>query len=85
MDAFGVLGAIGEDVVAGTRNGKDDVFDVERLIDLLSAFESFREASQSARGNMDAEFVVPTANNTPNTGRPASGSFFLHLNTNHLT
>ena len=53
--------------------GKNDVFDVERLIDLLSAFESFREASQSARGDLDsAEFAVPTASN-PNTGRAASG------------
>lgn len=53
--------------------GKDDVFDVERLIDLLSAFESFREASQSARGDMDSvEFAVPTQS-APDTGREASG------------
>ena len=49
--------------------GKDNVFDVERLIDLLSAFESFREAAQSARGDMDAaEFAVPTASRPPASG-----------------
>ena len=43
--------------------GKNDVFDAERLIDLLGAFETFREASQSGMGNLhgsSAEFVLPT-------------------------
>jgi hypothetical protein len=53
--------------------GKDDVFDVERLIDLLSAFETFREASQSARGNLDASGVAAAATPAPNSGRAASG------------
>jgi aarF domain-containing kinase len=33
--------------------GRNGVFDAERLIDLLYAFEAFSEASQSARGQMD--------------------------------
>lgn len=33
--------------------GRDTVFDAERLIDLLDAFETFTEASRSARGDMD--------------------------------
>lgn len=33
--------------------GKDTAFDADRLIDLLAAFETYSEASQSARGNMD--------------------------------
>jgi len=53
--------------------GKDDVFDVERLIDLLSAFETFREASQSARGNLDASGVAAAATPAPDAGRPAFG------------
>jgi len=35
--------------------GKDDVFDAERLIDVLSAFESFKSASASARGSLDED------------------------------
>ena len=34
--------------------GKDSVFDADRLIDLLAAFEDFSVASKSARGDMDA-------------------------------
>ncbi|KAK9787007.1 hypothetical protein WJX73_009983 [Symbiochloris irregularis] len=55
--------------------GKENVFDAERLIDLLGAFETFREASQSARGNMDGDsdaFVLPTNDNTQ--GRSATSS-----------
>ena len=33
--------------------GKDSVFDADRLIDLLAAFEDFSVASKSAQGNMD--------------------------------
>eukprot|EP00877_Chromochloris_zofingiensis_P007733 jgi/Chrzof1/3212/Cz12g16050.t1_COQ8 len=33
--------------------GKEGIFDADRLIDLLNAFESFTVASQSARGDMD--------------------------------
>lgn len=55
--------------------GKENVFDADRLIDLLGAFETFREASQSARGNMDGDsdaFVLPTNNNT--RGQSATSS-----------
>ena len=52
--------------------GKENVFDVERLIDLLGAFETFREASQSARGDLDSsELAVPT------TSRPQQASVEL--------
>ena len=46
---------------------------MERLIDLLGAFETFREASTSARGNLDASaaYVVPTASTSR---RPAQGA-----------
>ena len=43
--------------------GKDSVFDADRLIDLLAAFEDFAVASKSSRGDMD---VAP----------PRPGSFF---------
>lgn len=33
--------------------GRDTVFDADRLIDLLDAFETFTVASRSARGDMD--------------------------------
>jgi aarF domain-containing kinase len=35
--------------------GKSNVFDADRVIDLLAAFEDYTEASQSARGDMDKE------------------------------
>ncbi|KAG1670981.1 hypothetical protein FOA52_014370 [Chlamydomonas sp. UWO 241] len=35
--------------------GKSNVFDADRLIDLLTALEDYTEASQSARGDMDKE------------------------------
>jgi hypothetical protein len=38
--------------------GKEKVFDADRLIDLLNAFESFTVAAGSARGEMDS---VPAA------------------------
>lgn len=40
--------------------GRDTVFDADRLIDLLDAFETFTEASRSARGDMDLD-VDPLA------------------------
>ena len=53
--------------------GKDNVFDADRLIDLLGAFETFREASQSGRGNMDGDaFVVPTNNTRGHAAEPSS-------------
>jgi aarF domain-containing kinase len=38
--------------------GKNDAFDAERLIDLLDAFETFSEASVSARGDLDLSPVL---------------------------
>lgn len=35
--------------------GKQGIFDADRLIDLLNAFESFTVAAQSSRGDMDQE------------------------------
>ena len=70
--------------------GKAEVFDVDRLIDLLSAFESFSEASQSARGTLgSAEFVIPTGNNAPNpqgsAPRPQNGQPSFGLNGQAMT
>ena len=39
--------------------GKDSVFDADRLIDLLAAFEDFSVASKSAQGDMDVEAPRP--------------------------
>jgi len=42
--------------------GKNSVFDADRLIDLLDAFETFTEASKSARGDLDLSLdVVPSS------------------------
>lgn len=38
--------------------GKSGIFDADRLIDLLDAFETFTEASRSARGQLDLNEVV---------------------------
>lgn len=38
--------------------GKAGIFDADRLIDLLNAFESFTVASQSSRGDMDRELLA---------------------------
>ena len=43
--------------------GADNVFDADRLIDLLGAFETFRSASASATGG--AEFALPTGPAAP--------------------
>lgn len=58
--------------------GKHNVFDAERLIDLLDAFETFREASTSARGSMDlADVRAAERNVTAVTRRQdAQGSDF---------
>ena len=39
--------------------GKDSVFDADRLIDLLAAFEDFSVASKSAQGDMDVDAPRP--------------------------
>ncbi|WIA14252.1 hypothetical protein OEZ85_002788 [Tetradesmus obliquus] len=41
--------------------GKQGIFDADRLIDLLNAFESFAVASQSSRGDMDQEVAAAAA------------------------
>lgn len=38
--------------------GKAGIFDADRLIDLLNAFESFTVASQSSRGDMDQQLLA---------------------------
>ena len=38
--------------------GKSGIFDADRLIDLLDAFETFNEASKSARGQLDLNIDV---------------------------
>ena len=38
--------------------GKAGIFDADRLIDLLDAFEAFTEASRSARGQLDLDEVI---------------------------
>lgn len=41
--------------------GKSGIFDADRLIDLLDAFETFTEASKSARGDLDLDpEVIPS-------------------------
>ena len=44
--------------------GKESQFDAARLIDLLGAYESFKVASTSARGSMDAIDVTDTGSST---------------------
>lgn len=39
--------------------GKENQFNAARLVDLLGAYETFKEASQSARGSLDAGKGVP--------------------------
>ena len=41
--------------------GKAGIFDADRLIDLLNAFESFAVAAQSSRGDMDSQSTVAAA------------------------
>eukprot|EP01025_Chloroclados_australasicus_P040545 TRINITY_DN423_c0_g2_i11.p2 TRINITY_DN423_c0_g2~~TRINITY_DN423_c0_g2_i11.p2 ORF type:complete len:776 (+),score=103.02 TRINITY_DN423_c0_g2_i11:149-2329(+) len=47
--------------------GKNSVFDADRLIDLLSAFETFKVASSSARGEMDLQTAYANNNNNANS------------------
>ena len=42
--------------------GKNNVFDAERLVDLLSAFESFKSASLTARGNLASSDTAKAEN-----------------------
>lgn len=44
--------------------GQTGVFDADRLIDLLDAFEAFNEASRSARGQLDLNTEVDLSENT---------------------
>ena len=47
--------------------GKNSTFDAERLVDLLEAFETFSEASKSARGNLDLSpsvFLAPDSSSS---------------------
>ena len=44
--------------------GKESQFDAARLIDLLGAYESFKVASTSARGSMDAIDVTEMGSST---------------------
>jgi aarF domain-containing kinase len=49
--------------------GKNSVFDADRLIDLLDAFETFTEASKSARGDLDLNLdVVPSSSSSGGGG-----------------
>jgi aarF domain-containing kinase len=52
--------------------GKSGVFDADRLIDLLDAFESFTEASRSARGQLDLEVDVIGQHATGDTSETTS-------------
>jgi aarF domain-containing kinase len=54
--------------------GKAGVFDADRLIDLLNAFESFTVASQSSRGNMDAQAAAGQAHARGAAAAAAGGS-----------
>lgn len=57
--------------------GKQGIFDADRLIDLLNAFESFAVASQSSRGDMDQEqeqAVAAASSSNGNGSRSSSSS-----------
>lgn len=63
--------------------GKENKFNAARLIDLLGAYETFREASQSARGSLDQEGGLPSAallvSASSSSGRPAlEGTASIH-------
>lgn len=63
--------------------GKSNVFDADRLIDLLTALEDYSEASTSARGDMDRQPALPPSPNPTSTKAvdnlfsPAGGFFPL--------
>ncbi|KAL0029176.1 hypothetical protein WJX79_000719 [Trebouxia sp. C0005] len=61
--------------------GKDSVFDADRLIDLLAAFEDFAVASKSSRGDMDvgaprpgSSFSLPQAPSRPQSSSATDSS-----------
>jgi aarF domain-containing kinase len=51
----GAIVACGQAALRYMVYGKQGVFDADRLIDLLNAFESFTVAAQSSRGDMDQQ------------------------------
>ena len=53
--------------------GKNGVFDAERLIDVLSAFEDFKLASVSARGDLDDSSSMPLGS-LPNAPRSSTST-----------
>jgi hypothetical protein len=60
--------------------GKENQFNAARLVDLLGAYETFKEASQSARGSLDEgkgvpAVAVPGAAPAPASGPTQHGSF----------
>ena len=59
--------------------GKDSVFDADRLIDLLAAFEDFSVASKSAQGDMDVGPPRPgTTFTLPNALQKSSITSSMH-------
>jgi aarF domain-containing kinase len=56
--------------------GKQGIFDADRLIDLLNAFESFAVASQSSRGDMDQEAAAAAAAARNGNGSSSSSGPF---------
>lgn len=56
--------------------GKEKVFDADRLIDLLNAFESFTVAASSARGTMDdAPQVAASSSGGSGAWQPGGGGW----------
>lgn len=54
--------------------GKSNVFDADRLIDLLIALENYSTHAQSARGDMDVAGSIPVGLRSPSSGSPSSSS-----------
>lgn len=54
--------------------GKAGIFDADRLIDLLNAFESFTVASQSSRGDMDQQLLAEEQASARRQAAAAAGS-----------
>ena len=62
--------------------GKGQVFDADRLIDVLEAFETFRVASRTSRGNGDLETSPePTTSSAASTGANADNAFGAAIET----
>lgn len=55
--------------------GKSSTFDADRLIDLLDAFETFSDASKSARGSLDLNESVDVHISRPNRSNGAPQLF----------